>query len=82
MGHQEGCRTPLPSRILRIFGPSPPSPPPPPRKCLMANIYTTKMSGFGTHLFAQFLRLAAYPLQRLDGGMMLLGVNLRGCRKA
>lgn len=48
----------------------------------MANIYTTKMSGFGTHLFAQFLRLAAYPLQRLDGGMMLLGVNLRGCRKA
>ena len=48
----------------------------------MANIYATKMSGFGTHLFAQFPRLATDLLQRLDGGMMLLDVNLRGCRKA
>ena len=79
MGHQEGGRTPLPSRILRIFVTPPP---PPPRKCLMANIYATKMSGFGTHLFAQFPRLATDLLQRLDGGMMLLDVNLRGCRKA
>ena len=48
----------------------------------MANIYAAKMSGFGAHLFAQFLRLAADPLQRLHGGTMLISVDLCGCHEA
>ena len=73
MGRQEECRTPLPSRILRIFVT------PPPRKCLMANIYTTIMSGFSAHLFAQFLRLATDLLQRLSDGVILISADLGCC---
>lgn len=74
MGRQEECRTPLPSRILRIF-----VTPPPPRKCLMANIYTAIMSGFSAHLFAQFLRLATDLLQRLSDGVILISADLGCC---
>ena len=79
MGRQEECRTPLPSRILRIFVFFGYPPPPPPRKCLMANIYTAIMSGFSAHLFAQFLRLATDLLQRLSDGVILISADLGCC---
>ena len=46
---------------------------------MMANIYAAKMSGLGTHLFAQFPRLAKDLLQRLSDGVILIGADLGCC---